>query len=191
MTKHKILSVEELRKLRPPICNANLIHQDNFSKLEKFAMFVTSHVGTMGFFLIIFSWTVLWLSWNALAPKSLVFDPFPAFVLWLFISNMIQLFLLPLMMVGQNLQGRHSELRAETEFQINIKAEQEVETILQHLENAQEQMQEQLRLIEGLRALLEKSFVGGAGDRRHEGIKENISAVSETAAVETAEKIVQ
>ena len=47
----------------------------------------------MGFFLLIFSWTVLWLGWNVIAPKSLQFDPYPAFVLWLFISNMIQIFL--------------------------------------------------------------------------------------------------
>ncbi len=40
------------------------------------------------------------------APKSLRFDPYPGFVLWLFISNMIQLFLMPLLLIGQNLLGR-------------------------------------------------------------------------------------
>jgi hypothetical protein len=34
------------------------------------------------------------------------FDPFPAFVAYLLISNVIQIFLMPLIMVGQNLQGR-------------------------------------------------------------------------------------
>jgi uncharacterized membrane protein len=65
----------------------------------------------------------------------MTFDPFPAFVLWLFISNMIQIFLMPLIMIGQNLQSQHAEIRAESDFQINTKAEQEVETILMHLEN--------------------------------------------------------
>jgi uncharacterized membrane protein len=65
----------------------------------------------------------------------MTFDPFPAFVLWLFISNMIQIFLMPLIMIGQNLQAQHSEIRAESDFQINTKAEQEIETILMHLEN--------------------------------------------------------
>jgi uncharacterized membrane protein len=36
--------------------------------------------------------------------------------------------------VGQNVQGRHSELRAESDFEINVKAEQEIELILHHLE---------------------------------------------------------
>jgi uncharacterized membrane protein len=57
-----------------------------------------------------------------------------AFAFWLFISNLIQLLLMPLIMVGQNLQGRHSELRADNDLEINIKAEQEIEVILQHLE---------------------------------------------------------
>ena len=38
-------------------------------------------------------------------------------------------------MIGQNLQSRHTELRAEQDFAINKKAETEIETILMHLEN--------------------------------------------------------
>lgn len=71
---------------------------------------------------------------NLLAPKSLQFDPPSAFVFWLFISNLIQIMLMPLIMVGQNLQGRHSELRAENDLEINIKAEKEIEVVLEHLE---------------------------------------------------------
>jgi uncharacterized membrane protein len=51
---------------------------------------------------------------------------------------MIQIFLMPLIMVGQNLQSKHSELRAEQDFYINKKAEIEIETILMHLENQNE-----------------------------------------------------
>jgi uncharacterized membrane protein len=56
------------------------------------------------------------------------------FVFWLFISNMIQIFLMPLIMIGQNLQARHAELRAEYDLEVNVKAEQEIEVILHHLE---------------------------------------------------------
>ena len=38
-------------------------------------------------------------------------------------------------MIGQNLQGRHAERRAEADFEVNVKAEREIETILLHLEN--------------------------------------------------------
>ena len=126
---------EELKKLRKPISNVYIKHRESLSKLEKIAVKVTDGVGSMGFFLIILTWTLLWLGWNTLAPKAFCFDPFPAFVLWLFISNMIQIFLMPLIMIGQNLQGRHAEKRAESDFEVNVRAEKEFEVFLLRLEN--------------------------------------------------------
>lgn len=134
----QVRTLDELRKDRKPLRNPNQAHKESLSKTDKLAVWITDKVGTMGFFLLILVWTILWLGWNIFAPKPLQFDPFPAFVLWLFISNMIQIFLMPLIMVGQNLQGRHSERRAEADFEVNIKAEQEIETILLHLENQNE-----------------------------------------------------
>lgn len=138
MKNQKLLSLEEIRKKHKPILNVNIQHKERLSKIDKLALWITQHVGSMGFFMIIFGWTIIWLGWNTLAPAHLRFDPYPAFVLWLFISNMIQIFLMPLIMVGQNLQSLHSELRAEQDFSINKKAETEIETILSHLENQNE-----------------------------------------------------
>ncbi len=140
MEEKIIKSLEELKKLQKPIRNANIEHREALSKLDHLAIWITEHVGTMGFFIAIFSWTVLWLGWNIFVPAQFRFDPYPAFVLWLFISNMIQIFLMPLIMIGQNLQGRHSEVRAEADFEVNTKAEREIETILQHLEKQGELM---------------------------------------------------
>ncbi len=137
MEKHPP-SLRELKKLRKPIRNVNIEHLDKLTRLEKLAVLVTEKVGTMGFFFVIFSWTAAWLLWNTLGPASARFDPFPAFVMWLFISNMIQILLMPLIMIGQNLQGRHAEARTENDFEVNVKAERELETILQHLENQNE-----------------------------------------------------
>ncbi|MCA2004475.1 MAG: DUF1003 domain-containing protein [Ignavibacterium sp.] len=115
------------------IRNANHIYKELLKDSEKFAVWITNRVGTIGFFAIIFFWTVGWLSWNMFAPKDLRFDPYPAFVLWLFISNMIQIFLMPLIMVGQNLESRHSEIRAETDYEVNLKAEKEISEIKDQL----------------------------------------------------------
>jgi uncharacterized membrane protein len=140
--------LSDIRKHRAPIRRVNIEHKESLSALERTALGITNRVGTMGFFLVIFSWTVLWLSWNTLAPESLRFDPFPAFVLWLFMSNMIQIFLMPLIMVGQNLQSRHAEARAEADFEINTKAEKEIEVILQHLEHQNDLILEILERLE-------------------------------------------
>ena len=98
-------------------------------RMDRVALRITQRVGTMTFFLIIFTWTACWLLWNMFGPKQLRFDPFPGFVLWLFISNMIQLLLMPLIMIGQNLQGRGAEQRAQNDYKINLKAEREIQEI--------------------------------------------------------------
>src|SRR5438445_423213 len=119
--------------------NANIVHERSLSALDRFAIAITDKVGSIGFFLIIAGWTVLWTGYNVLASEVPAlhwpaFDPFPAFVAYLLISNVIQILLMPLIMVGQNLQGRHSETRAELDFEINQKAEKEVMATLLHLQ---------------------------------------------------------
>src|SRR5450830_1126108 len=140
--------LHELKRLRKSLRSVNIEHRKRLSRLERLAIWITDWVGTMGFFLAIFAWTLAWLGWNTLAPSAVRFDPFPAFVLWLFLSNMIQIFLMPLIMVGQNLQGRHAEARAEADFDVNTKAEREIGTVLLHLENQNRIMLEILNKLE-------------------------------------------
>ncbi len=135
------------RHAHPPVRDVNAEVQQGFSPLERIALAITVRVGSPGFFLIIAGWTVIWLLWNVLAPQPYRFDPAPAFVLWLFVSNMIQILLMPLIMVGQNLLSRHAELRAESDFEINQKAEREVEAVLLHLEHQTAAIEHQGELI--------------------------------------------
>ena len=119
--------------------NANVVHEQGLSRLDRLAMAITERVGSVGFFLIIATWTLAWTGYNLLASEfpSLgwrAFDPFPAFVAYLLISNVIQILLMPLIMVGQNLQSRHTEVRAELDFEVNQKAEREITATLLHLE---------------------------------------------------------
>jgi uncharacterized membrane protein len=130
----RLAEIRRLYPLRNPFAEVKA----SMGKLDKLAMWITDHVGTMGFFLLILVWTVFWLGWNFLAPVRLQFDSPMGFVFWLFISNMIQILLMPLIMVGQNIQGRQSEARAEHDLEVNIKAEAEIETILLHLERQNE-----------------------------------------------------
>src|SRR5665213_2199978 len=110
-------SIDELIKLRVPLRNVSKTVEANTSALDKLALWITSHVGTMGFFIVIFVWTLLWVGWNLLAPKEMQFDPPSAFAFWLFISNLIQLMLMLLIMVGQNILGREADARAEHDLE--------------------------------------------------------------------------
>jgi uncharacterized membrane protein len=145
-----IETLEEIKKQFPEIKNVNQVHKSRLSPLEKLGLAVTNHVGTMGFFFIILGWTALWLGWNILAPKQLRFDPYPAFVLWLFISNLIQIHLMPLIMVGQNIQSQHAEIRSEQDYQTDKKAAKAIEVILLHLESQQQLMEKLLDRVERL-----------------------------------------
>lgn len=90
---------------------------------------------------------MLWLGWNILGPRELRFDPAPAFALWLFVSNMIQIMFMPLIMVGQNLQSRHDQIRAEADFEVNLRAEKEIGIVLRILEHQLEEMLLQRQLL--------------------------------------------
>ncbi len=148
MGDHRLPTPKQSSHLRKPIRKVNEEHKEGMGSGERLALAITQHVGTLGFFLIILAWTILWLGWNILVPEQLKFDPPTAFVFWLFISNLIQILLMPLIMVGQNLQGRHSELRAENDYEVNVRAEEEIARVIQRLD-------EQKALLETIRQKLD------------------------------------
>lgn len=133
------LSLKELKEKYPAVKSANAIHQERLTFLDKTALFITERVGTMGFFFF----CVILVTIPLFAPKSLP-------VVQYISSGYLQLILLPLIMVGQNLQSRHSEIRSEIDFKTNIKAEKEIETILLHLEEQQKLVLQILHRLEDL-----------------------------------------
>lgn len=130
----KPLSLIELKKMYRQPRNAARETREAFRWHESFALSITKRIGSIGFFFIMFLWTVTWIFWNVFAPIQYRFDPYPSFVIWLFVSNMIQLFVLPLILIGQNLQSRSFEADAEADYELNRKSSHEIETILHHLE---------------------------------------------------------
>ena len=50
-------------------------------------------------------------------------------------------------MISQNLQERHAILRAENDFEINLKSEKEIEMILENLEKQGEKIERILKKI--------------------------------------------
>lgn len=144
----KLPSLKDIREATVPIRNVNIAHREQLTRMERLATWITDNVGSMGFFFIIAVWTIGWFSWNTLAPQELRFDPYPAFALWLFFSNIIQISLLPLLMVGQNLQDRNSEVRAQVDFEVNMKTEQEVAAMFEHLEHQNEVLDQILKKLD-------------------------------------------
>ncbi len=145
---HNPPTLDELKHLRKRMRRTDIEHKERLSFLDRVAVAIARRIGSASFFVTLICVTVLWLGWNILAPTPMRFDPYPAFVLWLFIVNIFQLMMMPLLMISQNLNGRHSDARAEADFEINTKAEFEIEVVLQHLENQNKMILEILRRLD-------------------------------------------
>ncbi len=103
------------------VTNANDIHRENLSALDRLAMRITALINVK-FFLWTAGISIVWIVWNLVALTDWRFDPAPNYQFWLFLSNFLQLLLMPLILVGQNLQGRHAEARAESDYHVNMEA---------------------------------------------------------------------
>jgi len=114
--------VKKLSERKPStLKNVNDVHKEKLSTTDKIALWITGKVGTFPFFIFC----------TILVIIPLLFPD----VKWLmttvlFISSaFLQLVLLPLIMISQNLQGAHSEARADADYEVNKKAEEEIKTI--------------------------------------------------------------
>src|SRR5450756_2201659 len=142
--------VHDLEKHFSRVKNPNDTFREQLKPTQKLALFVTERVGTMGFFFIVFGWTIFWLSYNVLAPKGLKFDPYPAFVLWLIISNILQILLMPLLLIGQNIQGMRSDIRGEHDYETDKRAEKEIKTVLLNFQKQEKLILEILDKVEAM-----------------------------------------
>ena len=114
----------------------------------KFADFVTAFVGNMTFLYTHAVWFFAWIAINMeWIYAGHVFDPYP-FGLLTMIVSLEAIFLTTLVMVSQNVQAKRSELRAELDYQVNLKAEKEIVTIHEELRKNNEMTKELLDTVE-------------------------------------------
>lgn len=128
--------------------NINSAHRENLKTQDRIALTITTAIGTMYavyFFLFVMAAWMLWQ--GSLADKP--FDPYP-FAFLLFLGNIIQLLLMPLIMVGQNIQGKHAELRSEEEYRTTMSSYYDIEQILQHLDAQDKELLRQSQLLQDL-----------------------------------------
>ena len=112
------------------IKNTNEVHENSLSTLDRIAIYITDHVGTMECAGVFSGLAILGL----LGLLNILDQSTYLFVQWIS-QTFLQLVLLSVIMVGQNLQGRHSEFRAENDYEVNIKAYELLEEIKDLLKN--------------------------------------------------------
>lgn len=104
--------------------------QEHLSGQDRIALALTSAIGTMYAVYIFLAVIVLW---TLLQSGQGSFDPYP-FAFLLFLGNIVQLLLMPLIMVGQNVQNRHVEARAGEQYLTVTKTFHDLEAVLAHLD---------------------------------------------------------
>ncbi len=105
--------------------NVNKEHRASLTALDKVALFITRIVGTM--------WCAIAFALIALIslPKAIEGGVAPT-ISWI-AQTFLQLVLLSIIMVGQNLQSRHAELRADADYETNVESKKEIENITERL----------------------------------------------------------
>jgi len=140
--------IEPIKHKRNKPENPNVIHKTRLNFQDRLASWITAGIGTMYAVYFFAAFLAGWMIWQTYFSNR-PFDPFP-FVFLLFIGNVIQLLLMPLIMVGQNIQGRHSEIRAEEEYKTTITSYKDIEHILSHLDAQDRELLKHTKLLEEL-----------------------------------------
>jgi uncharacterized membrane protein len=128
--------------------NVNEEVQENLGILQKIADWLAWFSGSMPFLISHTIWFAIWISLNTyLAPLffrpdadgKYGFDPFP-FGLLTMIVSLEAIFLACFVLISQNRQAQKDKVRADIEYEVNIKAELEVAHLHEKTDRLYEEM---------------------------------------------------
>ncbi len=115
---------------------------------ERMADRLAELAGSWNFILIFLGLIVIWVILNATQLVFNAFDPYPFILLNLFLSLLAGI-QAPVIMMSQNRQEARDRLQAENDYEVNLKAELEIEQLHQKVDELREtQWQSLLRVQE-------------------------------------------
>lgn len=130
----------------PPIVNTNVAHSERLTLGQRVADRFAAAMGSWPFIIIQSVLLIFWVALNVTA-WVLHWDPYPFILLNLALSFQAA-YAAPIIMMSQNRQSEKDRLAAEHDYQINVKAEDEVKSIMHHLEQQDELMIDILHRLE-------------------------------------------
>jgi uncharacterized membrane protein len=123
MMGQRIRSTDEILRRRVAR-NINEEMEIRSTTLERVADVIAEYSGSIQFLVLNAVWFAGWIIWNSL-PKVFHFDPYPYGFLTMVVS-LEAIFLSIFVLVSQNRQGAKDRLRADAEYEVNLKAELEI-----------------------------------------------------------------
>ena len=116
----------------PPIKNVHAVFETQSTFGQRAADKVAAVAGSWPFIIIQSTLLVAWVALNVTAVVK-HWDPYP-FILMNLVLSLQAAYTAPVIMMSQNRQAVRDRLEAHNDYEINLKAELEVQTILEHLE---------------------------------------------------------
>ncbi len=99
---------------------------------ERVADLLTGWFGTISFLTGNAAFFTVWILWNTGYLGFIPFDPFP-FILLTMVVSLEAIFLSVIVLITQNRQSKIADLRQKMDFEIDVRAEDEITKILQLL----------------------------------------------------------
>jgi uncharacterized membrane protein len=149
--------------------NVNFEMELHSTFLQKIADWLAWFSGSMPFLISHTFWFIIWISLNTfILPKNedgtRGFDPFP-FGLLTMIVSLEAIFLACFVLISQNRQAEKDKVKADIEYEVNIKAELEVAALHEKSDHIQETMLARFnRLEKALGQLTTAAHEGSDGD---------------------------
>jgi uncharacterized membrane protein len=129
--------------------NVNEEMEEKLTPLQRVADWIAWFSGSMQFLMLNGIWFVIWIVINTLPVGVYQFDPFP-FGLLTMIVSLEAIFLSCFVLISQNRQAAKDKIRADIEYEVNIKAELEVAHLHEKVDRIYEQMLQKFSLLEKL-----------------------------------------
>ena len=105
--------------------NVNEEAEDRRTHVMKIADWIAEFSGSIAFLLLHAGLFTVWIVWNMLLPDRLRFDPYPFGLLTMAVS-LEAIFLSVFVLLSQNRQVAKDRVRADIEYEVNLRAEMEV-----------------------------------------------------------------
>jgi len=130
-----------------PVININQVDAEKLTTGQRIADRLAAVMGSWPFIIVQSIILAFWITLNVVAYIN-HWDPYPFILLNLALSFQAA-YAAPIIMMSQNRQAAKDRLMAEQDYEVNCKAEDELKSIMTHLEQQDEVMLDVLRRMEG------------------------------------------
>ncbi|MCL4499895.1 MAG: DUF1003 domain-containing protein [Chloroflexi bacterium] len=108
--------------------NVNQLHDEKLTVGQRWADGLANFAGSWVFITIFGVIIAIWMAMNTALLIAKHFDPYP-FILLNLVLSCLAAIQAPVIMMSQHRQESRDRLRAENDFAVNLKAEQEIELL--------------------------------------------------------------